>query len=111
MARASIELIRLDRTVFTVNGTGTTLDSVNGNFVLNDGATFLEFHNTSGSTRTVSVAVPGDVDEDLVVGSRTYTVLNGQTGKTAFFPRQTYGGELLVDVSGSAVSTVAYSCR
>lgn len=111
MARASITVIRLDRTVFTANGAGVTLDSANGNAVDNDGATFLEFHNTSGSTRTVSVEVPADVDQNLPVTARTYTVPNAATGKTAFFPRQTYGGQLLVDVSGSGVNAAAYSCR
>jgi hypothetical protein len=111
MARASIQLIRLDRTTFTANGSGSTLDSVNGSTVLNDGATFLELHNTSGSTRTVSVEIPDDVDEDLTVSPRVYTVANGATGKTAFFPRQTYGPQLLVDVSGTGVTATAYSCR
>jgi hypothetical protein len=111
MARAAIQLIRLDRTVFTANGSGTTLDSVNGNYVANDGATFLELHNGAGSPRTVSVEVPGDVDSDLPVTSRQYTVAAGATGKTAFFPRGVYGNQLIVDVSGGTVTATAYSCR
>lgn len=111
MARTAIQLIVLDRTVFTTNGAGANLDAVNGSVVSNDGATFLELHNTSGSTRTVTVEVPGDVDEDLPVTGRVYTVLNGATGKTGTFPRQVYGEQLLVDVSGSNVNAVAYSIR
>ncbi len=111
MARTAIQLIVLDRTVFTTNGTGANLDNVNGSVVNNDGATFLELHNTSGSTRTVTVEVPGDVDEDLPVTGRVYTVLAGATGKTGTFPRQTYGEQLLVDVSGGSVNCVAYSTR
>jgi hypothetical protein len=62
-------------------------------------------------SRTVSVEVPTDVDEDLPVTSRVYTVAAGATGKTAFFPRQVYGDQLLVDVSGGTVTCTAYSCR
>lgn len=111
MARTAIQLIVLDRTVFTANGSGSTLDNVNGSVVNNDGATFLELHNGSGATRTVTVEVPGDVDQNLVVAGRTYTVLAGATGKTGTFPRQNYGEQLLVDVSGGSVTATAYSTR
>lgn len=111
MARASIVLTRLTRVSFTPNPTPSTLDNVNGSFVLNDGATFLEFTNSSGATRTVSVEVPEQVDQNLPVTSRTYTLSNGQVGKTGNFPRERYGSQLLVDVSGTGVTCVAYTIR
>ena len=111
MARAQIQFARLTRTAFTLPPTATTLDNVNGNYVINDGSTFLELANASGGTRTVSVEVPEQVDQNLPVTSRTFTLLNGQTGKTGIFPREIYGGQLLVDVSGTGVTAVAYSTR
>ncbi len=111
MARAAIVFIRLNRTVFTPNPTPTTLDSVNGNFQLNDGASFLELDNTSGVTRIVSVEVPEDVDQNLPVTSRSYTLNAGQVGKTGIYPREVYGSQLLVDVDGAGVTAVAYSVR
>jgi hypothetical protein len=111
MARSIIQFVRLTRVAFSVNPTATTLDNVNGNFSANDGGTFLELNNTAGATRTVSVEVPGDVDADLPVSSRTFTLLAGQVGKTGVFPREVYGSQLLVDVSGTGVTAVAYSIR
>lgn len=111
MARAVITLARLTRTTFTPNPTATTLDSVNFNYVNNDGGTFLELNNTSGVTRTVSVEVPEQVDQNLPVSSRTYSLNAGQVGKTGIYPREIYGATLLVDVSGAGVTAVAYSIR
>lgn len=111
MARAVITFVRLTRVVFTPDPTATTLDSVNGNYVLNDGATFLQLNNTSGTTKTVSVEVPEDVDQDLAVQSRTYSLNAGQVGKTGIYPREVYGSQLLVDVSGTGVTAVAFSVR
>jgi hypothetical protein len=111
MARAIIQFVHLSRLAFSINPTATALDNVNGNFSANDGGTFLELNNTAGGTRTVSVEVPEDVDADLPVSSRTYTLLAGQVGKTGVFPREVYGAQLLVDVSGTGVTAVAYSIR
>lgn len=111
MARALIVTVQLTRTALTLPPTATVLDSVNGNYCQNDGATFLWLSNGAGVTRTVSVEVPEDVDADLPVSSRTFTLLAGQAGYTGIFPRQIYGSQLLVDVSGATVSAVAYSTR
>lgn len=111
MARGLIQFVRLTRTAITLTPTATTLDNVNGNYVANDGSTFLELNNASGGTRTVSVEVPEQVDQNLAVASRTYTLLNGQVGKTGIFPREVYGSQILVDVSGTGVTAVAYSTR
>jgi len=111
VARVLIQFARLTRTAITLPPTPTTLDNVNGNYVTNDGSTFLEISNASGSTRTVSVEVPEAVDQNLTVANRTFTLLNGQTGKTGIFPREVYGGQLLVDVSGTGVTAIAYSTR
>lgn len=111
MARASITTVRLTRTAFTVDPTPTTLDSVNGNYAVNDGATFLQLTNGAVVSRDVTVLVPEDVDADLPVTPRTYTLSAGQTGKTGIFPRETYGSQLLVDVSGASVTVIAFSVR
>lgn len=111
MARAAITFVRLDRHVFTPNPVATTLDSVNGNFALNDGASFLELNNTALVSRTISVEVPEQVDQNLPVTSRTYTLNAGQVGKTGIYPREVYGSQLLVDVSGAGVQCVVYSVR
>jgi len=96
---------------FTPDPTPTVLDSVAGNYVLNDGATFLRLNNTALVARTVSVEVPEDVDANLPVTSRTFTLSAGQVGMTGIFPREIYGSQLLVDVSGAGVQAVANSIR
>lgn len=111
MARASIVKVQLTRTQLTLAPTPTVLDSANGNYVQNDGSTLLWLSNGAGVTRTVSVEVPEDVDADLPVTARTYTLSAGQAGYTGIFPREIYGAQLLVDVSGATVSAVAYSTR
>lgn len=111
MARASITLIRLTRTALGALTPATTLSSADGNYVTNDGATFLYLNNGSGGSRTVSVLVPEDVDQNLAVASRTFVLSAGQVGLTGTFPREIYGGQILVDVSGSTVTAVAYSVR
>lgn len=111
MARQLITMVRITRAVFTPDPTPTTLSATDGNYVLNDGATILQLTNGSGSSRTVSVRVPEGVDIDLAVTSRTYALSNGQTGKVGIFPREVYGSQLLVDVSGTGVTAVALSVR
>lgn len=111
MARAAISVIHLTRMVFTVNPTGTTLSNTLGNYADNDGGTFLELNNASGGTRTVSVEVPANVDANLPVGSRTFTLTNGQVGKTGIFPIDVYGAQLIVDVSGTGVTATAFTIR
>lgn len=111
MARAVIVRVQLNRFAFTLAPTPTVLDNVNFNYVANDGATLLWLSNGSGSTRTVTVEVPGNVDVDLPVTSRTYSLSAGQAGFTGVFPRAIYGSQILVDVSGATVSAIAYSTR
>lgn len=111
MARASITFIRLTRTALGAVTSTTVLDSANGNYVTNDGATFFYLENTDIVSRTVSVLVPEDVDQNLAVASRTFVLSAGQVGLTGTFPREIYGGQILVDVSGAGVEAVAYSVR
>lgn len=109
MARADIVTVTLTRLVFQDDPTPTTLSSVNGNVTHNNSATFLELHNTSGGSRDVMVLVPTDVDVDLAVTARTYTLAAGESGKTGTFPVEVYGSQLLVDVSGTGVTAVAFT--
>ncbi len=111
MARASITSIRLTRTALAALTPATTLDSTDGNYVNNDGATFLYLDNTSIGSRTVTVLVPEDIDQNLAVTPRTFVLSAGQIGMTGTFPRTIYGGQILVDVSGTGVDAIAYSVR
>jgi len=110
MARTPIAVTTVSRFVYTPNTTGTTGDTVNGMIVeFNDGATWLEFVSTSGSQQTVTVAVPSNVDITLPVTGRTFTIPANGSGKTGWFPAETFGSELLITVSSALVKIAAYT--
>ncbi len=108
--RGQIVVQGIDRFGLTAQVPGTTGDTVNGHYAVNDGAVFLRFSSTAPGTQTVSVLVPGGVDTDLSAGPRTYPVPAGSTGSfTGFFPVATYGTELLINVSSALLKVSAYS--
>jgi hypothetical protein len=111
MARTGISSTRLSRVGVMALTPTTELDPVNGNYADNDGATLLHMENTAGAARDVTILIPTDVDMDLPVTSRTYTLSAGQIGLVGLFPRETYGGQLLVDVDGADVMVIAVSVR
>jgi hypothetical protein len=113
MARTNVPVVRLNRTsiVTTAIASATALDNVNGNYVTNDGATFLMMFNNSGSSRTVSILLPEGADQDLTAGPRVYSLTNGVTYLTGYFPENPYGSQILVDSSGNGVRTIAYTIR
>lgn len=76
----------------------------------NDGRTFIEVKNTSGSAATVSIDVPGTVD-DLAVTDRTVSV-GATTGDKMIgpFPTSVYNqadGSVYVDFSHVTSLTIA----
>lgn len=114
MARAAIPVVRLTRTnpvVVDAATTGAALDSTDGNYVINDGATVLLMFNDSGGTATVEVLVPTGVDQDLDVDPRTYTLDDQVTYLTGYFPIEVYGSQLLIDVDVAGVQATSYSFR
>lgn len=86
-------------------------DATNGNLSDNDGYTFLEMTNASGASRTVTVTIPGGVDQDLASPSRVFTLPGNGVYLTGVFPIETYGAQLLYTASGSGVSFRPTSLR
>ena len=99
----------IPRTLTEQGSGGTTSFSVNMIVEFNDGATWLEFVSTSGSQQTVTVAVPSNVDITLPVTGRTFTIPANGSGKTGWFPAETFGSELLITVSSALVKIAAYT--
>lgn len=79
-------------------------DTVNGNLSPNDGYTLLEMTNTSGASRTVTLVLPGGVDEDLLMPNRVYTLPSNGVYFGGVYPMSVYGPQLLYTASGSGVS-------
>lgn len=88
-----------------------TADVTNGNFSANDGYTWLELTNAAGASRTVTVLIPGGVDQDLAAPSRVFTLPSNGIYYTGVFPMGTYGAQLLYTASGSGISFRAFSLR
>jgi hypothetical protein len=88
-----------------------SMDTANGNVAPNDGYTYVELILSGGVARTVSLAVPGGFDQDLVVSSRTYSLPSNGTYRTGVFPVSAYGPQLLLDVSGSGVAIRVLTLR
>lgn len=110
MARVEIPVTRLSRYTLQAAATPTTGDATNGHVLPNDGATFFEFRNNGATQRTIEILVPDNVDTDLLVTARTYTLPASATDtKTGTFPVHIYGPQLMVDVSHSDVRILAYS--
>lgn len=110
MARVQIVVQPITRFAMTAQVTGTTGDTVNGHWMINDGATFLRVSSTAPGTQTISVLIPGGVDTDLTAGPRVLSVPANSTGSySGLFPAGTYGSELLVNCSSNLLKISAYS--
>lgn len=86
-------------------------DLANGNLAANDGYTWLELTNAAGASRTVTVLIPGGVDQDLASPSRNFTLPNNGVYYTGVFPLPVYGSQLLFSASAAGVSVRAFTMR
>jgi hypothetical protein len=114
MARAPISVVRLTRTnIVEIDPAtdGAVLDDTDGNVVTNDGATIFMFFNDAGAPATVEVLVPAGVDQDLTVSPRTYVLDDQAIYLTGYFPIETYGSQLLVDVDVAGVQAAPFTFR
>lgn len=113
MARTQLAVQRLSRLALVTfdQATWAELDSVDGNWLFNDGGTVLALFNDSGGPETVEVLVPAGVDQDLIAGPRTYNLDDGITYLSGYFPESVYSSQLLVDVSAGNIFVAAFSLR
>ena len=70
---------------------GTAADIVNFNSFANDGNTIVIATNTDASTRNLTVPVPGTVDSDRTITSRTHPITAAQVLLCGPYPVSTYG--------------------
>lgn len=109
MARKQLPVVGINHYALTPDSTPTVGDAVNGMFMFNDGATYINMTSTSGSSQTVAVSVPQGADVNLTVGPRNYVLGANGKGKTGFFPVNIYGNQLLFTTTSALVSFTAYS--
>lgn len=85
-------------------------DVANGNFNLNDGATFLAVFNNDSVVHNISVTPVSGVD-GLGAGPRTspIPISPGPTQLLGPYPIQFYGTQLLWNVDSALVRVAAYS--
>lgn len=110
-ARTQVAVTSVSRTAITaVPAPNTAPDTVNGNFVLNDGATVLVLLNGDGAaSHTLTVQLASGVDGQSVT-PRTYTVpISGIRQWVGPFPLQFYGSTLNFNLDSTQVSVQAVS--
>lgn len=110
MARTQTTVLSVNRTALRATGTPPAVDVTNGNFCLNDGATFLEITNADGaSTHVLTVTVVSGVD-GLTAGPRSYTVpISAAVQKTGIFPMAFYGETILYNGDSAQLKVQPYS--
>lgn len=83
-------------------------DPTNGNSVANNGSVWLEVSNSAGSSGTVTVAIPGQVDGQTVP-AKSYTI-PATTGKKRLgpYPPSVYGDPLIITPSATTITIAAY---
>lgn len=110
MARTQTTVLSVNRTTLRATGTPPAVDVANGNFCLNDGATFLEITNADGAnTHVLTVVVVSGVD-GLTAGPRSYTIpISAAVQKTGIFPMAFYGEVLLYNGDNANLKVQPYS--
>lgn len=110
MARTQVTVLSVNRTALRATGTPPAVDVANGNFCLNDGATFLEVTNADGAaTHVLTVTVVSGVD-GLTAGPRSYTVpISAAVQKVGMYPLSFYGEIILFNGDNANLKVQPYS--
>lgn len=106
MARTIIPVQAMNRRVLVVP-VPVNSDAANDMFFVNDGATWLEVGNVNGGVaRAFTIESPYNVDLDLSVADRTFTIPAATTvpQKVGPWPREIYGETVFVTMD-AAVGT------
>lgn len=113
-ARTEVKVAQISRFAVVTSTTPYSpqaADLTNGNIAINDGYTWLEITNAAGASRTVTVTIPGGVDQDLVAPTRPIVMPTNDVYKSGVFPVAVYGPQILFTASGSGVSFRAFTQR
>lgn len=86
---------------------GTAVDTANGNYLVNDGSTWLEVNNSDAAVHTLTVHLATVVDGQPVT-DRTYSVAAGATLMVGPFPTREYGGHLQFDGDSNLLTVSPY---
>lgn len=111
MARTTIPVNQIDRAagILASAVTPVTGDSSNNHSVANNGACWIEAHNTNGASTSHSVTVHvEDTVDGQAVTSKVYAVPAGDTRRLGPFPVKIYGSNLLVDVNSNEFQLSAW---
>lgn len=87
---------------------GAPADLANGDTVPNGGSTILVMNNTAGTSATVTIRTPGEID-GLAVGDRTFTVPANSIQLAKLGSPAHYGSPTRVDCSAATVRIAAYT--
>lgn len=113
MARTLIPVKPMSRRVPVVP-VATISDATNDMYFVNDGATWLEVGNVNAAGRDFTIETPYQVDLDLPVNDRTFTVpgLTTVPVRVGPWPREIYGETVFVTMpalTGTDLRFYAYS--
>jgi hypothetical protein len=113
VARTFIPVVPMSRRVLVVPA-ATVSDATNDMVFVNDGATWLEVGNVNAAGRDFTIETPYQVDVDLAVGDRLFTVpgLTTVPVRVGPWPRDIYGDTVFVTMpalTGTDLRFYAYS--
>jgi hypothetical protein len=82
-------------------------DPSNGNSISNDGGVWLEFSNTDASSRSVTITVAREVDDQAVTAT-PHTIPAGEQLRLGPFPPTDYGHTLNFTTTNALLKVAAY---
>lgn len=82
-------------------------DNTNGNSVPNDGNVWLEFSNTDASSRSVTITVAREVDDQSVTAT-PHAIPAGEQLRLGPFPPTDYGHTLNFTTTNALLKVAAY---
>lgn len=110
MARTAIPVHQISRTgVANSTISPVTGDATNNHSVANNGAVWIEAHNTNGTStaHTVTVHIAQTVDGQAVT-SKTYSVTAADTMRIGPWPVAQYGSVVQIDVNSTEFALTAW---
>lgn len=107
MARTAVAVTQIDRAVGVAPATFASADVANGNYVPNDGRTWIELDNTDAAQQTCTVHPARTVDGQSVTGV-DHIVAAGAQLRLGPYPTSDYSGQLAINCTSANLKVAAY---
>lgn len=85
----------------------TAMDAVNGNTLLNDGATYFDVTNSDAASHTLTIDITQQVDGSTPT-AKTFTIAASVTKRFANFPVAIYGAVMQLNADAATLEIASY---